>query len=110
MSNVPANTAGIGQFIGTAAMSTGGSAGTARASAGDRNSWYEAMSRAWGQTLDSQAATITQMSNEISAGGDQPSAMVQLTAASLKMQFMSNNAATSQNSVGQALETLGKRQ
>ena len=53
---------------------------------------------------------ITQLSNEISAGGDQPSAMVQLTAASLRMQFMSNNAATSQNSVGQALETLGKRQ
>ncbi len=36
--------------------------------------------------------------------------MVQLTAESLRMQFMSNNAATSQNAVGHALETLGKRQ
>ena len=67
------------------------------------------MSRAWGQTLDSQAAVITDMSANIGAGDDQPSSMVQLTAASLKMQFMSNNASTSQNSVGQALETLGKR-
>jgi hypothetical protein len=36
--------------------------------------------------------------------------MIQLTSESLRMQFMSNNAATSQNAVGQALETLGKRQ
>lgn len=79
-------------------------------SSGDSNSWYEAMSKAWGQTLDAQAAEITQLSDAISAGGDQPSNMVALTAQSLKMQFMSNNAATSQNSVGQALETLGKRQ
>ena len=32
------------------------------------------------------------------------------TAESLKMQFLSNNASTSQNSVGQALETLGRKQ
>ena len=68
------------------------------------------MSRAWGQTLDAQASKITSLSDTISGGGDQPSNMVKLTAESLKMQFMSNNAATSQNSVGQALETLGKRQ
>jgi hypothetical protein len=36
--------------------------------------------------------------------------MVLLTAESLRMQFMSNSATTSQNSVGQALETLGKKQ
>lgn len=107
MTSIPMNPA-IGNFIGSAAAGSAG--GGKSASAGDRNSWYEAMSRAWGQTLDGQAAQITSMSNAISQGGDQPSAMVQLTAASLKMQFMSNNASTSQNSVGQALETLGKRQ
>jgi hypothetical protein len=80
------------------------------ASSGDSSSWYEAMSKAWGQTLDGQATKITALSDVISDGGDQPSNMVKLTAESLKMQFMSNNAATSQNSVGQALETLGKRQ
>ena len=105
----PAINPTLTQFLGSAAMGNApGPRGSA--SAGDRNSWYEAMSRAWGQTLDSQAATITEMSNNIAGGQDKPSDMVQLTAASLKMQFMSNNAATSQNSVGQALETLGKRQ
>jgi hypothetical protein len=109
MTNIVGN-AGIGQFIASAAA-TGGAGGIrGGASAGDRGSWYEAMSRAWGQTLDSQASVITSMSEQISGGNDQPSSMVQLTAASLKMQFMSNNASTSQNSVGQALETLGKRQ
>ncbi|MCD9048044.1 MULTISPECIES: hypothetical protein [unclassified Luteimonas] len=102
------DTSQLNNFIGTAAMQNGPTRGGA--SAGSSSSWYEAMSRAWGNTLDGQASRITQMSDQISAGGDQPSNMVQLTAASLKMQFMSNNAATSQNSVGQALETLGKRQ
>lgn len=81
------------------------------ASSQDVSSWYEAMARAWGETLDRQAQVISDLSNEIGSGGlDQPSSVVQLTAESLKMQFMSNNANTANNSVGQALETLGKRQ
>ncbi|WP_223115495.1 hypothetical protein [Luteimonas suaedae] len=99
----------LNNYIGMATFTNGQNGPRGTSSAGGGGSWYEAMSRAWGQTLDGQAAKITQMSDAISAGSDQPSDMVQLTAASLKMQFMSNNAATSQNSVGQALETLGKR-
>lgn len=91
-----------------ASANAGSSRGSA--SSGDSGSWYEAMSKAWGQTLDAQAGRVTDLSNAISNGGDQPSNMVQLTAESLRMQFMSNNAATSQNAVGHALETLGKRQ
>ncbi|MCL1636165.1 hypothetical protein M2650_16210 [Luteimonas sp. SX5] len=79
-------------------------------SGGSANSWYEAMARAWGSTLDAQAARITELSDQVSGGQDQPSVMITLTSESLRMQFMSNNAATSQNAVGQALETLGKRQ
>jgi hypothetical protein len=98
----------VTSFIGRAGV---GSASVGRGgSSTDGGSWYEAMSKAWGQTLDTQASRITTLSDVISSGGDQPSNMVKLTAESLKMQFMSNNAATSQNSVGQALETLGKRQ
>lgn len=100
----------IDGFLSAASAGSGQSSARSSASGGSSSSWYEAMSRAWGQTLDAQASTITEMSDQIASGGDQPSNMVQLTAASLKMQFMSNNAATSQNSVGQALETLGKRQ
>jgi len=97
-------------FVGRASVGSASSNRVGGASSGQGSSWYEAMSRAWGQTLDTQASRITTLSDQISAGGDQPSNMVALTAQSLKMQFMSNNAATSQNSVGQALETLGKRQ
>jgi hypothetical protein len=92
------------------AIGVSGSNRRGGATAGNANSWYEAMARAWGTTLDSQAARITQLSDQVSGGQDQPSVMIQLTAESLRMQFMSNNAATSQNAVGQALETLGKRQ
>ncbi|MEZ0472860.1 hypothetical protein [Luteimonas salinilitoris] len=107
MSTIDSST--LNNYIGMATFANGQNGPRGTTSAGSSNSWYEAMSRAWGQTLDGQAAKITQMSDAIGAGSDQPSDMVQLTAASLKMQFMSNNAATSQNSVGQALETLGKR-
>ena len=87
----------------------GGSASSS-GGGGSASSWYAAMARAWGSTLDSQAARITQLSDQVSGGQDQPSVMIQLTSESLRMQFMSNNAATSQNAVGQALETRGKRQ
>ncbi|NLG58824.1 MAG: hypothetical protein GX538_01505 [Gammaproteobacteria bacterium] len=100
----------LNNYIGNAAFSNGPATGRGSVSSASGNSWYEAMSRAWGSALDGQAAQITEMSDTIRGGADQPSNMVQLTAASLKMQFMSNNAATSQNATGQALETLGKRQ
>lgn len=103
--------AALNNFIGHASFTNGpGANSRSGGSSSAGSTWYEAMSRAWGQALDVQAAQITDMSAAIRSGGDQPSNMVQLTAASLKMQFMSNNAATSQNATGQALETLGKRQ
>ncbi|MEF3082188.1 hypothetical protein V3391_08165 [Luteimonas sp. SMYT11W] len=99
----------IGSFIGRASMQ--GDNGVRKGGGGaSSSSWYEAMSRAWGQTLDQQATKITNLSDVIGQGGDQPSNVVQLTAESLRMQFLSNNASTSQNSVGQALETLGRKQ
>lgn len=102
----------IGTFIGRASMQNDQnvSRGRAGGASGGSDSWYAAMSRAWGQTLDAQASRITSLSDVIGNGGDQPSNVVALTAESLKMQFLSNNAATSQNSVGQALETLGRKQ
>lgn len=108
-----ATNANLNTYItGANALGLGGGSGTTRGSAstGDSRSWFEAMSRAWGQTLDAQASRITQLSDQVGTGDDQPSVMIKLTAESLRMQFISNNAATSQNSVGQALETLGKRQ
>lgn len=96
-------------------LTTNAATGSASAGIGadsrDVKSWYEAMARAWGETLDAQAEVISSLSDSIGAGGgDQPSSIVQLTAESLRMQFLSNNAATANNSVGQALESLGRKQ
>ncbi|MGY6518268.1 MAG: hypothetical protein ACXIUZ_06095 [Lysobacteraceae bacterium] len=111
MSNtVPGMIVSLGAASAATGAGGGRSAERAQPTAAETGSWYEAMAKAWGKTLDNQAARITELSASISEGGDQPSQMVQLTAESLRMQFMSNNASTSQNSVGQALETLGKRQ
>lgn len=77
----------------------------------EAKSWFEAMARAWGNALDQQAARVTSLSDQVSeGGGDQPSTMTVLTAESMKMQFLANNASTANNAVGQALETLGKKE
>jgi molybdopterin-biosynthesis enzyme MoeA-like protein len=96
-------------------LTTSAAGGSASSTLGpdsrDVKSWYEAMARAWGETLDQQANVISNLSDSIGQeGGDQPSSIVQLTAESLRMQFLSNNAATANNSVGQALESLGRKQ
>ncbi len=109
---IPTDNNLINQYIGAATFSNGpgGTGGVRTGGAGGGTSWYEAMSRAWGQTLDAQATEITNLSDQIGSGSDQPSQMVALTAASLKMQFMSNNAATSQNSVAESLNAVARKQ
>ena len=100
-------------YLGAASFANGpSSSGGARTSGsgGSGARWYEALSKAWGQRLDSQATEITSLAEQIGDGADEPSHMVALTAASLKMQFMSNNAATSQNSVGEALSSVARKQ
>ncbi|MEO1574932.1 MAG: hypothetical protein AAFU65_08225 [Pseudomonadota bacterium] len=104
-----------GGSSGSQSLSTSAASGAAASTMGpdsrDVKSWYEAMARAWGQTLDAQAEVISSLSDNIgNTGGDNPSTIVQLTAESLRMQFLSNNAATANNSVGQALESLGRKQ
>jgi hypothetical protein len=76
----------------------------------ESKSWFEAMARAWGEALDQQANTITQLSDSLGNGQDTPSQVTLLTAESMKMQFLANSSSTANNSVGQALETLGKKQ
>ncbi len=53
MTNIAAGAPGIGQFIAGAAATSGAGGIRGGSSAGDRGSWYEAMSRAWGQTPSS---------------------------------------------------------
>lgn len=72
-------------------------------------SWFEALSQAWGQTLDNQAAQIEQRAATLMQGQDNPSQIAQLTAESLKMSFLANSSSTSIDSVGKALETMARK-
>jgi len=73
-------------------------------------SWFQAMADAWGKTLDAQADVITAKSDAISGGNDSPSAITQLTTESLKMSFLSNSSHTSISTVGEALDTMARKQ
>jgi hypothetical protein len=74
------------------------------------NGWFEAFARAWGQAMDKQASVIENLSDQVANGGqDQPSQMILLSAEAQRMGFMATNASTSTNSIGEALETLGKK-
>jgi hypothetical protein len=75
------------------------------------SSWFEAMAQAWGQALDQQAAVIQQKSDAINNGGtDSPSAITALSTESLRMSFLSDNSHTSLTSVGEALDTMARKQ
>lgn len=111
MSSVNGNE-GVLSYIGAVGASTANSSSTrSGSSSSSSNSWFESMARAWGQRLDAQASRITELSDSIgSSGNDNPSSMVALTAESLRMQFLSQNASTSTNATAQALEAISKRQ
>jgi hypothetical protein len=72
--------------------------------------WFEAMARAWGQTLDAQAGRIQQQSEIVANGDDTPAAITELSTQSLKMSFLSNSSHSAISSVGQALETMARKQ
>ena len=106
MANIPTTNTGLGMLAAAPSTSTNGS-GTRR---GDSGSWFEALSEAWGNTLDQEAGRISQMSDAIGPdGNDNPSAITQLTAESLRMSFMSQSESSSVDSVGKALETMARK-
>jgi hypothetical protein len=81
-----------------------------QAGGGQGSSWFEAMADAWGQALDSQAQNIEDKSAEVSANGDKPADVTELTAMSLKMSFLASSSHTAISSVGSALETMARKQ
>lgn len=119
------------QFLNTVISNGAASAGANQTVSSDQsNSWFEALAKAWGNALDQQANKVTALSDQVSdgtdasasgqtgstqngtssSGSDNPSVLTQLTAESLKMQFLSTSASTSVNAVGQGLQTLGQKQ
>lgn len=93
-------------LIAAAPMQQSGSSG----SKGGSGLWFESMARAWGQTLDAQAGRIQQQSDIVAGGDDTPGAITELSAQSLKMSFLSNSSHTAISSVGQALDTMARKQ
>jgi hypothetical protein len=73
-------------------------------------SWYQAMAQAWGQAMNNQAQVITNLSDQINSGQDTPAQITQLTAESLRFSYLATNASTSTSSVGDGLESLGRKQ
>jgi len=72
--------------------------------------WFEAMADAWGSALNDQAERIVTQADQVANGMDTPAEITQLTAESLRMNFISNSSHTSLTSVGSALETLARKQ
>jgi hypothetical protein len=74
------------------------------------DSWFEAMAQAWADVMDKQASVVVSLSDEMSAGRDDPGTATQLQAQAQKMAFLATASSTSINSVGNALEVLAKKQ
>lgn len=74
------------------------------------SSWYAKMATGWGAALDRQADKTVALSEEMASGLDNPGAALQISAAAHQLAFLSTAAATTSNSIAQALETLGKKQ
>lgn len=89
-----------------ASPSVGGGKGGKSSGSG---SWFEAVASAWGQTLDNEAQKITTMSDGIGQGNEQPSQIAELSAESMRMNFMSNSENTSVSSIGESLQTMARK-
>jgi hypothetical protein len=76
----------------------------------DIGSWYGQLAKAWGTALDAQATKTVAMAEKLKDGIDGPGQALQVTAASQQLTFLCTTASTVSNSIGQALETLGRKQ
>jgi hypothetical protein len=133
MSSNPINaTDSNSQFLNSMIANGAAQAGQGTVSTDQSNSWFEALAKAWGNALDQEANKVTALSDQVSngsdantsgqtgatstttnstsSGSDDPSTLTQLTAESLKMQFLSTSSSTSINAVGQGLNTLAQKQ
>ncbi len=81
-----------------------------QASARGSASWYSQLATAWGAAIDRQADKTAALAQQLAEGKDEPAAALQVSAAAHQLAFISTAAATASNSIGQALEALGRKQ
>jgi hypothetical protein len=84
--------------------------GAPTAGAGNSSSWYGKVAQAWGAALDRQADKTVALAQQLNAGDDSPGTALQVSAAAHQLAFLSTAASTASTSIGQALETLGRKQ
>jgi hypothetical protein len=91
--------------------SSSAGSGSTSSTSSSTDTWFEAIARAWGSALDSEAQKLTDLSNQINGGGaDQPSLETMLSAESQRMGFLANAESNSINSIGSALQTMARKQ
>jgi hypothetical protein len=94
-------------MMATAPLTTTSSTPTDSSSTGN---WFDAMAQAWSKTLDDEANKISSMSDAIGGGNDDPQAITELTAETLRMSYLSDSSHTALTSVGTALDTMARKQ
>lgn len=94
----------------TSGQSTTASQRIASAARRGNSSWYAQLATAWGAALDRQADKTAALAQQLAEGNDEPAAALQVSAAAHQLAFISTAAATASNSIGQALESLGRKQ
>jgi hypothetical protein len=85
-------------------------AATAASAKGDVTSWYSKVAQAWGAALDRQTQKTVQLSQEMNAEDATPATAMLVSAAAHQLTFLSTAASSVSNSIGEALQTLGRRQ
>jgi len=72
--------------------------------------WYSSLANAWGNALDRQAEKTVSLAQQLSNGNNGPGQALQVSAATQQLTFLCTAASNVSNSIGQALETLGRKQ
>ena len=74
------------------------------------SSWYSELASAWGSALDRQADRTVSLAQQLNAGADGPGQALRVSAAAQQLTFLCTAASNVSNTIGQALETLGRKQ
>lgn len=82
-----------------------------RSDAAGAPSWYSKLASAWGSALDRQADRTVSLAQQLTgAEADGPGQALRVSAAAQQLTFLCTAASNVSNSIGQALETLGRKQ
>ena len=81
-----------------------------RPETGRPSSWYSELASAWGSALDRQADRTVSLAQQLNAGADGPGQALRVSAAAQQLTFLCTAASNVSNTIGQALETLGRKQ